>query len=209
MPHLVSLQLHPPGDYVSDVIRQSGTWYEKAVLDTVRTHLARQPPGVLVDAGAMLGNHTVYLAAHVPHVAIHAFEPVPANLALLLANTRTYPTVQVHPLALSDQEGTLHLELDPANLGHAAAVPGGELPVPAAPLDTFALQGVALVKVDVEGHEPQVLAGAQATLSRWHPLVVLESWSGPPGALLPGYQLVAEWEQQHQTFMYEWAGGQA
>ncbi len=209
----VPLELHPPGDYVSDAIRLAGDFYEAAVLDEVARQLAERPPGLLVDAGAMIGNHTTYLAAFAQHTEVRAFEPVPANLALLLANTRAWPTVHVHPLALSDGGRQLQLRLEPGNLGHATTDldgPGAVVRVHAVALDDLELDQVALLKVDVEGHEPQVLAGARRTLERWRPLVVLESWQGRPDELLPGYQLVAEWERAHQTYLYAPVpGGQA
>lgn len=203
----VPLELHPPGDYVSDTVRLSGDFYEAAILDEVWRRLWPTPPGgVIVDAGAMIGNHTVAWAISLPDMDVHAFEPSPANLPLLLRNAEPWANVHVHPMALSDREQLLQLEVDATNHGHTRAAAGGSLEVAAMPLDAFGLEDVRLLKLDVEGHEPQVLEGAAGTLELWHPLVVLEDWRGRPDALLPGYQLVAEWERAHQTFLYEWAG---
>jgi hypothetical protein len=40
------------------------------------------------------------------------------------------------------------------------------------------LDGLALLKIDVEGHEADVLAGAVQTLRRWRPYIVAEELSG-------------------------------
>jgi FkbM family methyltransferase len=202
----LEVQVHPPGDWVSDHVRATGEFYEAPVLDRVAAELAGRPPGVLLDVGAMIGLHTTYLAEYVPHTAIHAWEPARANLAVLLRNVTRYPSVHVHPLALSDREQLLALRSEPGNLGHTQVVAQAHdtFDAPAVPLDSYRLEEVRLVKVDVEGHEAQVLAGARATLERWRPLVVVEDWRRDLGPLLAGlgYQLVADWGEAHQTYLY-------
>lgn len=208
----VELALHPSPDYVSDHVRRTGDFYEADILDELRRRITG---GVLVDVGAMIGNHSVYLAAFVPHRAIHAFEPAPVNVELLRRNVEPYPTVAVHPVALSDQDGLVRMSVATSNRGHGVIMatdpwPQPELAdpefdAPAWRLDALDLQDVSLIKIDVEWHEPQVIAGARETIARWHPLIVIEDWKHEYGALLPGYQMAAEWEQAHQTFLYEWA----
>lgn len=190
----VELALHPSPDYVSDVIRETGDFYEAAILDELTRRVAG---GVLVDVGAMIGNHTTFFARFLPHTAIHAFEPIAANRRVLRANVAPFPTVTVHPVALSSKAGTVLMSAPAGNLGHASI--GAGRPVKAMTLDSFAFQDVNLLKIDVEGHEPEVLAGARDTIARCRPLILIEDWSGPP--TIPGYRLVAEWETAHQTFL--------
>jgi FkbM family methyltransferase len=197
----VRLELHPPGDFVSDEIRQTGDFFEAEILEELTRRI---DGGVLIDAGAMVGNHTAFLAEFVRHAAIHAFEPWPDNLALLFRNVAAYPTVTVHAQALSDRPRTLRMQSE-ANRGHSMVVDDGPLEVQALPLDEFAFDDVTLLKIDVESHEPQVLIGAAATIARCHPLILIEDWTGRYGSLLPGYRLAAEWGQTRQTYLYEWA----
>lgn len=194
----VTLSLHPEGDYVSDHIRRTEDFYEADILDRLRDRLNG---GVLIDVGAMIGNHTAYLARFVPHLAIHAFEPVPANIALLRENVERFPRVKVHDMALSDRETALSMTFD-TNLGHCA-VGNGPLMVQARTLDSYGFGEVALLKIDVEGHEPEVLVGARQTIERWHPQILIEDWQQEYGALLPGYRLAASWPDQ-QTYLYHW-----
>jgi FkbM family methyltransferase len=197
----VELDLHPSPDYVSDVIRSTGDFYEAAILDALAARMAGTRPGVIVDAGAMIGNHTAYFAWFLPHVAIHAFEPVPENLALLRPNVARYPEVTVHPIALDAVPRSVRMLSDPENRGHSFIASSGVM-VESRPLDSYELQDVTLIKIDTEGSEPEVLAGARATIARCRPLVVLEDWQRTYASLLPGYEMVAEWEQQHQTFLF-------
>jgi FkbM family methyltransferase len=194
----VRLRLHPSPDYITDHIVATGDFYEAAILD----ELARRVTGgTLVDVGAMIGNHTSYLAAFVSHDTIHAFEPEPRNFALLEANTDD-PTVVRHRVALSDRAGVAGLTTEAGNAGHTILTDGSA--VPTATLDSYALRDVSLVKVDVEGHERQVLAGARETLTRWRPLVVVEDWERELGPLMAafGYRLAVDWGWDHQTYLY-------
>jgi FkbM family methyltransferase len=49
-----------------------------------------------------------------------------------------------------------------------------EFEVELKPLDEFGLNDVDFVKIDVEGHEVEVLKGAVATLEKWRPMVLIE-----------------------------------
>jgi FkbM family methyltransferase len=206
--------LHRPPDVVSDHIRATGEFWEADILDEICERLSQRPPGVLVDAGAMIGNHTAYLASFVPHTAIHAFEPAPVNASILRVNVSHYPNVVIHALALSDQPGRLTMSIEKGNRGHAVVAATDPWPEPgkvdtvwevdAITLDSLALEEVRLIKIDVEWHEPQVIAGAIETITRWHPMVVVEDWNYEYGDLLPGYRLARSWERAHQTFLYEW-----
>jgi FkbM family methyltransferase len=192
--------LHPPGDYVSDEIRRAKWYYEGEIL---RDLCRRLTGGVMVDAGAHIGNHSAYLARYVPHTAIHAFEPWPANLALLRVNVADCPTVVVHPFALGARVEVRSMVGDP-NLGHARFGDGHGQDVEVRPLDSLALDDVALLKVDVEGAEAEALSGAAKTLDRWHPLVLIEDWAGRGYAALEsrGYRVVRSWAWTRQTFLY-------
>lgn len=64
---------------------------------------------------------------------------------------------------------------------------------------------MALLKVDVEGHQAKVIAGAAETIERGHPSVLVEDEDGSAGAMLRemGYQHVAEYPGANH--LWEWA----
>jgi len=143
------------------------------------------PPGrIALDVGANIGLFSHALSRLCPRV--EAFEPQPGCLESLRAFAGTTGgRVVVHPTAVSDQDGvlTLHIpEADGTNSGLAtfrATVAGQSGPVraldvPVRRLDGFNFKNVGFIKVDVEGHEIEVLRGAEETLRRERPVLMIE-----------------------------------
>jgi len=146
---------------------------------------------VSVDIGASVGAYTVEMLRH--SRAVYAFEPNPDVRARL---QRSVPKAVVLPFALSDETGTsiLHVPRIDSELRDAR----GSLNSDADPdhvaetitiarmrLDELPIDDVGLVKIDVEGHELEVLAGGARLLARDRPTLIIESEmrhgrGGPP-----------------------------
>ena len=143
--------------------------------------LLADPRRVSVDAGANRGVWTEVLRRHSRRVC--AFEPNPKMCAELRRCAR--PDVEVFPLALSDRSGHADLlvpqndrgysnqgaSLSPARIGDGRF---GVMRVETRRLDDLALDDVGFIKIDVEGHELEVLEGARETLRRHRPTLVVE-----------------------------------
>ncbi|SHG53528.1 methyltransferase, FkbM family [Bradyrhizobium erythrophlei] len=138
---------------------------------------------VTVDVGANCGLYTRKLARLSRKV--HAFEPS-RKMADLLRRTSA-SNVSVHEIALSDQTGSAELfipqnEREPV-YGLASLEPrlGSSnkevvsINVPTARLDAIVHQDVAFVKIDVEGHELNVLNGAVELLEHSQPVFLVEA----------------------------------
>ncbi len=132
--------------------------------------------GTMIDVGANVGFFTALACACLgPTGRVLAFEPsghVFQRLARMIAGNQL-TQVQAFQMALSDSEGTLRLSIPPARIGNHsptfADVAGWEkLEVPIGRLDDYVSRlqtgTVDLLKIDVEGHEPRVLAGAEVSL---------------------------------------------
>ncbi len=157
--------------------------------------------GVFLDVGANQGELTLVAARQAPRGRVYAFEPVPEWFARLEENVgmNALAHVRAFRLALSDAEGEVEMFASPAGHGDAdyneglsslhrsdtRSVPVGTFPT--LPLDAFAeregLDRIDVIKIDVEGAEPRVLAGGRETLARFRPVLVLE-WK--PDALADG-----------------------
>ena len=138
---------------------------------------------VVLDIGANLGAHTVPLAQRVgPTGVVIAFEPQPVLHQILSANLvlNSIPNTLAYAMALGAAEGECRIpSLDysrPCNFGGVGvALEGDGEVVPMARLDDFQLERVDFIKLDVEGFEAQVLAGAVDTLQRCRPILYIEN----------------------------------
>jgi FkbM family methyltransferase len=162
----------------------------------IRTALQRwAAPGLtLVDIGANIGYFTALMARHVgPTGVVHAFEPEPANFELLSGNVRRNDLAQVrlHAVALGDARGRADLHLNDVNGGmhrlyDSVCCVGPVVPVPVERLDDVLRDTVVdLIKIDVEGYEPRVLAGAHACLRRSPDVKIISEYC-PPAMLEAG-----------------------
>jgi FkbM family methyltransferase len=157
-----------------------GEWCDDEVV-VLRQLLS--PGDVVVDAGANIGTHTVFLAKAVgDRGAVIAFEPQRLVFQVLCGNVALngLTNVTCFMAAVGAKRGQLTIPLlDPRatlNFGAVRATEGGPGErVDVAPLDELGLTRCALIKVDVEGMETAVLEGARETIARCRPALFLEN----------------------------------
>lgn len=138
---------------------------------------------VAVDVGANNGVTTCIMAGLFSKV--HAFEANPVLCKDL--ETVAPANVEVHGVALSSNAGEAVLTV-PISAGVTLSGWGSveaplldhfesssRIPVRADTLDSFGFTHVDLLKIDVEGHEMAVLAGAAETIRRCCPWLIIES----------------------------------
>jgi FkbM family methyltransferase len=77
--------------------------------------------------------------------------------------------------------------------------------VPCTTIDSFEFQDITLMKIDVELHEPFVLEGAQETLQRCKPTLMIEDCFNTYEHLLVGYgyKKIYEWPI-NMEYVYIW-----
>ena len=131
--------------------------------------LALGEESVIVDVGANIGAMSKIFARRAK--VVHAFEPSPRALEYLKMNADK--NVIVHPVALSDHDGVGLFE-ERESLDRSSFSDDG-IEVPVRTLDSFGLKP-DLIKIDVEGFEPEVLRGARETL-RHSPTLLFEALS--------------------------------
>jgi FkbM family methyltransferase len=150
-------------------------------IDEIRELSARLAPGaVFFDIGSYFGWYSLLLAKRF-HATAYAFEPVAANYELLVENCRLNPAVNVRTfqVAMSDRVGEVCFHTPSAdNRGTGRILDEGGQRVPATTLDAFVaehgVQKIDAMKIDVEGAEVRVLAGARETLRRFRPVILSE-----------------------------------
>lgn len=145
-----------------------------------------RPGDRCVDVGANVGVHTIRLARLVGSGgAVIGIEPDPQVLARTGRNValNQLGNVRLIGAAASDQPGELQLYRPSARDTNRARsslmrhpyLTGAATTVPVVTLDgVCAGAPVALIKIDVEGHEAAVVRGAAETIDRWMPSIVFE-----------------------------------
>jgi len=180
-------------DLISTTINSTGTFYEEPFLTWVKNNYPTHDK--ILDIGANIGNHSVFFSNILTNNEVYSFEPVPVNLHLLKQNVSGM-NVKVLDVALSDVEGTAEIyNSQPHNFGgftlEAAKFPG-HTPIITGytartiTLDSLNLDGVTMIKIDVENHESNVLKGAKETIIRNKPIIFIENLNhGHPNVCPP------------------------
>src|SRR5690554_2481776 len=173
---------HAETDYIQGKIASTGQPYE---LPMLRDMAARLRPGaVVLDVGANIGNHSLYLAM-VAKAAVHAFEPnaeLCEGLGQSIQANGLESLVTVHQAGVSDAAGFATFKnQDIGNLGaQSLIVQHGveDAPIRLVRLDDLEFgQPVSMMEIDVEGMELDVLEGARKLIQRDKPLIYIEAQS--------------------------------
>lgn len=187
-----------------------GRLYEPQELALLEKHFRG---GLVADIGANVGNHSLAFALLPKTTAVIAFEPNPQAFAILQFNVAINglgARIRTHPLALSDQEGWAILRQPHSNLGGSsieAAMPSRAGVV--AEHRCQLVRGcdwlpdpVALIKIDVEGHELSCLRGLVPVIERDHPLLFIEVMDLNQDDVMSllanlGYRAVEQFQRYH------------
>lgn len=163
--------------------------YEKAVSDWLDTHV--QPGMTVYVVGAHVGVHVLAIAKRLQGDGyIAAFEGWPENFTYLERNIALNPqvdvTIEAIPACVAAESGTIAMAQGDADGKHHimhAKDTTRIVEVPAVTLDDYNNQhdhNPALILVDVEGHEADVLRGATELITAHTPLLVLEHHGKAP-----------------------------
>lgn len=157
-------------------IEQHGGRYEEGISRLLTRVLP--PDGVAVDVGANIGVLSMLMAELAPRGRVHAFEPAPENFGYLRRNVGALPNVVARAAAVVDRDGPVNLEFnDDYPAGSFVSDTGGVV-TEGLRLDTWVDQSgidrLDVLKIDVEGAEPSVLAGATTTIRRLRPVTIVE-----------------------------------
>lgn len=191
-----------PSEFIGRQIYDSGGWQRAqtdAVIKTVRSERSeagQASVGVFFELGANIGTQTIYAALSGAFERLIAVEPDPRNHALLCANLRVNGLdncTEAIACAVSDVEGTADLRRNALNSGTSTLretrLEGHEASRDFLNIDYsvevaiqraddilgargVAPEDVALVWIDVEGHELRALKGMPELLKARVPVQI-------------------------------------
>ena len=161
-----------------------GNW-EPAVTNAIGLVLGKFRGAVFIDVGANFGWYTLVACAR-SAAHVFAYDPNPRMVELLrktIAVNGLRNRVTLRRAACGRRTGLMRLIVDPEEMG------GAHLQEPSAAFDTDGCtvirlddepilarfpEGQIIMKVDVEGFEPQVIAGANDIILERRPILFLE-----------------------------------
>jgi FkbM family methyltransferase len=174
--------LRPPADWSSEELRRG---LHEVLVDRCYDvdGFRPGPGGLVVDVGCGFGDFALLALAAGAETQVVAFDPDPENVARtreLLRVNGFEDRATVRAAALGDHDGTVQLgRLSKYMVGLGATQ--GEIDVPLLRLDSLVLPlPIGLLKVDVEGMEAGVFAGADTVLVRQRPRIIVEVHGAVP-----------------------------
>ena len=129
----------------------------------------------VLDIGAATGMYTTFWAQKAARV--HSFEAVPDVYKQLEKVEERFENVVTYNKAVGKQSGSATFYVDDkrlSNSGFTDLVDGIPIEVDVVSVDDLDLKDVGFIKIDVEGHELDVLEGAVNTIERDRPVCMVE-----------------------------------
>jgi FkbM family methyltransferase len=193
-------------------IRKTHCFYEIEMLEFIKS---KQLNGEYVDVGANIGNHSIYFANECPATKVYSFECHDKVYDLLIKNclVNAPGKCAMHKLAITCASTVFVKPAGPDNIGATKIVltnENGLRQATSARLDDFiaTFQNIALIKIDVEGNEFDVLLSAPKIIQKFGPAILIESmWDKfievNNFLLSLGYKLSKRFKSDANTYFYE------
>jgi len=208
----VQFLLFKGNDLVSNALRNGG--YENDLHALSEGILRDKKGGIVLDIGANLGSYCIPLAKKHPHIKFEAFEPQRIVNYQLCANAiiNGLENVYSYEAGLSDKEESIELVMPDytaeGNIGafsinkqvreneYECQTKGQTDKIHLTKLDDLTFGKILLMKIDVEGHELEVIKGGIETIKRDnYPPIIFEAWTWKP------------WYQEKRTALFDYLRG--
>lgn len=165
-------------DSLSDIIKNElrlGHVWEGNIVKLMKNHV--KPGSTAIDIGAHIGTHTIAMSKFVGNEGqVIAFEPQLKLYSELVMNALLNNCQNITAYRCAVGDSFTSIEMNPSyagNEGGTAIGKGGDT-AEMITLDSLNLNNVSFIKIDVENFEYEVLAGAEQTIRKNHPFMIIE-----------------------------------
>jgi len=159
-----------------------GASYEKDKFRKCMEEAEGKPKRLALDMGAHIGIWSRRLSNLYDRVI--CFEPRKDHIECHKRNCSTIPNITLYEHALGSKEETLDMKVSAHNsgtnsfhygkMGKTRMYEHKIIPIEVKSLDSYGLDNVDFIKVDIESHELEMLKGAVDTLERCNPIIFIE-----------------------------------
>jgi FkbM family methyltransferase len=188
-----------------------GSRYDPRAFETLARLRAWHADDVVLDIGANDGRTVLRLARHLPKLPrVYAYEPTSGAFRRLCERTAKLPRVEAVRQAVGARAGQVEIYVNPqsalSSLDPAWGEAGARETVVMTTVDEIVrahgLERVHFLKIDVEGHDLEVLKGAHRTLSDGRvEIVQVEVGFGQPGRDQPSLETIRLFLQPYGLFL--------
>lgn len=162
---------HFAGMLAKSIKKGIGAVYQEPVRQASTALCQRR--GLALDIGANVGLWSLDLCKQFQQVI--AFEPVEDFRQCLIRNVPN-ANLDIRACALGEHDTKINMIITAENTGHShvdtATIGTGSIPMYR--LDTLNLPQIDYIKIDCEGYENTILRGAQETILKYRPIMVVE-----------------------------------
>ena len=168
-----------PEDCIQQCMVRGRDYWDTGALYIIDRYL--KEGAVILDIGANIGSHSVFWALERNAKKIYSFEPLKGTYEILLKNIELNELENVifpFNVGLSDEESFAKVKtFDARNIGSTSFAKSKTGNFKLVTLDSMDIkEKIDLIKIDVEGHEVEVLMGGLKTISKNKPVIVIESF---------------------------------
>lgn len=128
---------------------------------------------VIITAGANCGLYARLYSGIFQYV--YAFEPDPANFHCLVNNCQTDNVIKMQCALGSERKPISLYRKDMSNVGMHVVDDNTPGMIPMITIDSLNLHMCDVIQLDVEGYEHNVLLGAEETVEKFKPVLILEN----------------------------------
>lgn len=199
-------------DLVQSSINNSKNYFEFYFLEKLDEYLPKN--AIILDVGANIGNHTLYWANERNAHKVYAFEPIPYTFNILRKNVEInnlQDRVLLYNCGIADKAGKAEIKVFcRQNIGGTrlrVLKSDTQTTFPLKSLDSFNIKEdrVNLLKIDVEGMDNEVLTGAEKTIKKYKPIIMIESFHDSyekSNAILENYGYKQEYDFGSCEYLY-------
>ncbi|MGB7758024.1 MAG: FkbM family methyltransferase [Salinisphaera sp.] len=176
----VNFHLPDLNDHIQRILYHQRNFYELEMLEDIATIAHKND--ILLDVGANIGNHSVFLGIFTNASKVYSFEPHPDTFSVLQKNISANglsSKVEIFRKGIGKTPGKASFGYyDKSNTGMAKLYEDAAGDVETTSLDSFLqpLDGrISVIKMDIEGMELTALMGAVKIIERHAPTIYIEA----------------------------------
>ena len=168
-------------DLIQKEIAKTKNFYEVETLNSIFKHddSYASRKGIFLDIGSNIGNHTLYFFQNNLIQFAYCFEPVHDTFQILQKNiyiNNLQNKVKLFNVGVGESQGTAQIaSYSKSNIGSAQLKISNNGDIPIIAIDDINFeQKISLIKIDVEGFEPNVIKGMLNTIKIHKPTIFIE-----------------------------------